>query len=206
MAESVTTPEETDRWFEDDNTQRALAVNEGELTLLPQPSAEHMPHSRNTFTITADSIEQGWVGLRQCYDGLDPVAEAELVYSYRQMRSLSVVDARRIGRAWVESDSVQLRDVRRDAELCITAEVRVFYQSDDGTFRLVSGPYHRKFLDGYYPLHVTLTASYPSELLRFVGVAPAPQPGLALSEQAESITLEAWFEGKLSIDIGFKEK
>lgn len=198
------TPEELQRWFEDDAEQRAAAVNEGELVFLPQPPAKRTPHSRNTLTIDAASIDSGWVGLEQCYDGLDPVAEAEVVYRYRQMRGLTVTASRHIGRAWVQGQSVQLADVGKNAELCIAAQVRVFYQNPDGSFSLVNGPYHRRFLDGYYPLHVTLDIRYPADRLAFSNFDPAPRPGLSLARQPGRLTVDAWFEGMLNTEARFR--
>ena len=109
--------DELERWFNDDSEQRALAVNEGELVFLTEPPAKPVPHSHNTLTITPASIDDGWVALAQCYDGLDPVAEAQVVYRYKQMRDLRVTAVQHIGRTWVEGDSVQLEDVGHDAEL-----------------------------------------------------------------------------------------
>jgi len=200
------TEQELERWFHDDSEQRALAVNEGELAFLPVPPDKRTPHSHNTLTITPAGIDDGWVALTQCYDGLDPVAEAQVVYRYKQMRGLQVTRTANIGRAWVENDSVQLVDVAGNAELCIAAEVRVFYQNPDGSFSLVNGPYHRRFLDGYYPLHVTLTVRYPRDRLIYLDMQPPPQPGLSLQQDDDQLVVEAWFEGMLNTDIRFQAR
>jgi len=205
-AEPPMSREELERWFLDDSEQRALDVNEGQLAFLPEPPDKRVPHSRNTLTIDRTSIDQGWVKLAQCHDGLDAVAEAQVVYRYRQMRGLRVTGATHIGRAWVAGDSVQLQDVGRNATLCITAEVRVFYQNPDGSFSLVNGPYHRRFLDGYYPLHVTLAVRWPPALLAFVSAQPPPQPGLTLQRADGELTLDAWFEGELNTELRFRAR
>ena len=203
-ADAPMTREELERWFQDDSEQRALAVNEGELVFLPQIPPGRVPHSHNTLTLNRASIDTGWVALAQCYDGLDPVAEAQVVYRYKQMRGLRVTDAAAIGRAWVEGESVQLQDVGHDARLCIAAEVRVFYQNPDGSFSLVNGPYHRKFLDGYYPLHVTLAVHYPRDRLVYADMRPPPQAGLRVQQDDAGLTVEAWFEGELNTEIRFR--
>jgi hypothetical protein len=209
-AEPVLTPEEMEQWLEDDSEQRALEVSEGELVFLPsRPSRRDgrpLPHSHNVLLIDADSLETGWVALEQCHQGLDAVAEAQVVYRYRQMRGLRVVSVAHIGRAWVEGDSIQLQDVQRDARLCIHAQVRVFYSNPDGSFSLVNGPYHRKFLDGYYPYHVTLDVHFPEEQLRYLDMTPAVQPGLAVKKSAGRVVVEAWFEGELNTDIRFQPR
>lgn len=203
LADEPMTVEELQRWFEDDSEARALAVNEGELVFLAEPPDKRVPHSHNTLTISAASMDSGWVGLTQCYDGLDPVAEMQVVYRYKQMRGLAVASTENIGRAWVEGDSVQLADVQHHARLCITAEIRVFHQNPDGSFSLVNGPYHRRFLDGYFPLHVTLAVRYPAARLRFVAMQPVPQPGLTLRQDAGRLTVDTWFEGMLNTEIRF---
>lgn len=206
LAQDEPTREELERWFEDDSEARALAVNEGELVFLPEPPAKRVPHSRNALTIDAASIDSGWVGLEQCYDGLDPVGAAQVVYRYRQMRGLQVMAARNIGKTWVDGQSVQLEDVGRDAELCIAAEIRVFYQNPDGSFSLVNGPYHRRFLDGYFPLHVTLAIHYPAERLAFIGVEPAARPGLTVDHGPGRLTVDTWFEGMLNTEVRFETR
>lgn len=206
-ADGDLTPEQLRQWFEDDSEQRALAVSEGELAFLPshptRADGRPLPHSYNHLTINADSIVSGWVALTQCHQGLDAVAEAQVVYRYREMRGLRVSSAANIGRAWVEGASVQLQDVQRDARLCIDAEVRVFYRHPDGGYSLVNGPYHRKFLDGYYPYHVTLEVQYPADRLAFRATRPPAQPGLVVTAAPGTVTLDAWFEGELNTEIRF---
>jgi hypothetical protein len=204
--EEPMTRQELEQWFADDSEQRALAVNEGQLVFLPEAPGGRVPHSHNTFTIGATSIDDGWVTLAQCYDGLDPVAAAQVVYRYRQMRHLHVTGAADIGRTWVEGNSVQMQDVGHQARLCIAAEVRVFYQNPDHSFSLVNGPYHRKFLDGYYPMHVTLLVRYPHDRLSYVNMKPQLQPGLALRQDDSGLQVEAWFEGELNTEIRFRER
>jgi hypothetical protein len=206
-ANGAMTPEQLQQWFEDDSEQRALDVSEGELAFLPsrptRADGRPLPHSFNRLTIAADSLDSGWVWLQQCHRGLDAVAEAQVVYRYKQMRGLRVASHSNIGRAWVEGASVQLQDVGREAKLCIEAEVRVFYRNPDGSFSLVNGPYHRKFLDGYYPYHVTLEVHYPADRLAFRTTRPSAQPGLVVMAAPGTLTLDAWFEGKLNTEIHF---
>jgi hypothetical protein len=197
------TPEELERWFEDDSEARALAVNEGELVFLETPPDKRVLHSHNTLSINAQSIDTGWVDLTQCYDGMDPVAEMQVVYRYRQMRDLAVVSTHNIGRAWVEGETVQLSEVERGARLCVAAEIRVFHRNPDGSFSLVNGPYHRRFLDGYFPMHVTLIVHYPAQQLQYARMQPDPRPGLDLQQGNGQLTVEAWFEGMLNTDIRF---
>ncbi|HID49808.1 MAG TPA: hypothetical protein EYP40_09420, partial [Chromatiales bacterium] len=175
------TPEQ-EAWLEDDSEQRARDVNEGELTFLPGPPDPKALHSASRLAITVRSIDTGWVDLEQCYRNLDAVPEMQVVYQYKQLRNLQLLSARNIGKAWLDGQSVQLEDVGHDATLCIRARVRIFYQNPDRTFSLINGPFHRRFLDGYYPYHVTLRISYPATQLEFLTTRPPARPGFAIQQ------------------------
>jgi hypothetical protein len=103
----------------------------------------------------------------------------------------------------VEGASVQLEGVGQGARLCISGEMRTLSDNGDGTFSLHSGPFMRRFLDGYYPMHVTLEVDYAGTGLRFLALTPAPQPGLSLSEGDHTVKIDAWFEGRLRTELRF---
>lgn len=199
--------DELQRWFEDDSEQRAAEVSEGELRFLPahprRADGRPLPWSDNRLTITAASLADGWVQLEQCHHQLDAVAEAQVVYRYREMRELRVLSAQHIGRAWVENNSVQLRDVQRDAQLCIAASVRILHREADGDYRLTNGPYHRKFLDGYYPYRVRLGVGFADTGLSYRDIRPAAQPGFQVRHDGGHVAVDAWFEGELTVELRF---
>jgi hypothetical protein len=203
MVDESMTPEQIEAWFNDDLEERALAVNEGKLEFLSQIPDKPAHHSHNTFILDDNSLQTGWVELNQCHSQLDAVPEAQIVYRYQRMKKLRIESYSGIRRAWVEGDSVQLEDIQPDASLCISAEVRILYSSPDGSFILKNGPFHRKFLDGYYPMQVTLTVQYPDEFIRFTSISPQIQPGLTVSEQKGKIEINVWFEGELTTEIRF---
>lgn len=198
------TPEQ-EAWLEDDSEQRARDVNEGELTFLPGPPDPKALHSASRLAITARSIDTGWVDLEQCYRNLDAVPEMQVVYQYKQLRNLQLLSARNIGKAWLDGQSVQLEDVGHDATLCIRAQVRIFYQNPDRTFSLINGPFHRRFLDGYYPYHVTLRISYPATQLEFLTTHPPARPGFAIQQKNGEVSIDAWFEGILNTEVRFAQ-
>lgn len=184
-----------DAWWQDDFEERALAVNEGELEFLAEPPGQPVHHHDNRLTVTAASLEDGWVGLDQCHRNLDPVRRAEVVFGEGRIRGLEVVSSERIGRAWVEGASVQLEDVRKGARLCLRAESRALHPTGDGLV-LQNGPYMRRFLDGYYPMHVTIRVELPPAVA--VGrIEPPAQPGLRIEQEGRRLHLDAWFEGRL---------
>ena len=135
--------------------------------------------------------------------GRTAVPEAEVVYRYRAMRGLHIVSTRNIGQAIPAERSVQLRDVQQDASLCIRAEVQILYTRPDGSRLLRNGPFHRKFLDGYFPFHVRLEVRYPPGALRYLGASPEPQAGFAVDSSEGRVTIDSWFAGTLNIEIGF---
>lgn len=198
------TPAELERWFQSDSPDTPVQVNDGQLKFLTSPPAKPVLHSHNEFTIDQQSIDQGWVKLMQCYENLDAVPSAEVVYRYKFIRQLTIHTAHGIGQARVVDQSVQLEDITRNAKLCITAEVRNFYQNKDKSFSLVNGPYHRKFLDGYYPYHLSYVIRF-SKKLHFVSSQPTNQPGFQIRLQPQHITLDSWFEGNLSTEFRFVE-
>ena len=163
-------------------------------------------HSINEITIDANSIDNGWVKLVQCYKNLDAVSEMDIVYRYRFMRNLKIASTVNIGSVRSKQQLVELEDVKQNAEICVNAEVRVFYQNPDGTFSLVNGPYHRKFLDGYFPYHVTLIVNYPSKELKHVSNKPLVQRGFKLRHESNKLLIDAVFAGTLNTEIVFQSK
>jgi len=182
-------------WQEKTDTERALEVNPGELEFLAEPPEGPVHHHDNRITITEASLASGWIGLRQCHQHLDPVGRAQIVFGEGRIRALRVTASENIERAWVEGASVQLEGVRSDARLCIEAESRALHAQDDG-YLLKNGPYMRRFLDGYFPMHVTMTVEAP-EGLQLASVEPERQPGFRVWREDGRYHLDAWFEGRL---------
>lgn len=206
-ASAATEPtEEQLRWLESDElAPPEFQVNMGELEFLATPPDKPVPHSDNSFWITPATLENGWLKLRQCHENLDPVPELEVTYQYKQMRDLRIVEQHNIGFAEVIANSVQMSDLQRGNRLCVEAQIRVLYQEGE-QYRLVNGPYHRRFLDGYYPYHVTLRIHYPAELIEPVTIQPEARPGLTINTQPGALTIEAWFEGRLMTGVIFEQK
>lgn len=206
LANELMTPDELEKWFNDeinDDEARALAVNEGELEFLIKPPSKPAHHSSNILTIDKESLETGWVKLIQCHQNLDAVAASQVVYRYKRMRNLRVDSFQGIKRAWIEDNSVQMEDVESGAKLCVQADVGILYLKPDGIAILKNGPFHRKFLDGYYPMNVSLEIFYPVDLLRYESIKPIPQPGFHVMQTNSTLHVSAWFEGELKTEIRF---
>jgi hypothetical protein len=197
--------EDLDAWFEDDWEERLRAVNEGELEFLETPPDRRVLSTKNRLILTPESLSNGWVALEQCQLDLDPLPAVEIVYRYEGMRDLRIESSQGIGSAWVEGHSVQLAGVSPGAEICVRAEVRILRVMPDGGFEIRSGPFHRRFLDGYYPVHLEYVLEYPEDLLVVESVSPPPRQGLSTISRPGALSIDAWFEGKLMLVLRLRE-
>jgi len=190
-----------DTLFEDSEDTRD--VNEGMLAFLPAPP-DGVVHAHTTrITLTDDALRDGWAGLYQCHHHIDQVSAAQIVYNTERIRSLAVAGVTGIGRAWVEGASVQLADVGEAASLCITAESQVVRPQADGGFVVRNGPFMRRFLDGYYPMHVTLEILLPPGEWILERSVPVAQPGFSVTRSRNGMVADAWFEGRLETEFYF---
>lgn len=189
----------------DQDFKSADDVNEGQLVFLTDPPAKPVLHSKNTFTLTQNSIDFGWVILEQCYSHLDKVPDMEIVYRYKQMTGLELISSQNITDIQMTDRSAVLKQVGDMAEICIRALVRNFYQNPDKTFSLVNGPYHRRFLDGYYPYHLSLTVNFTGLDLRLIRTIPARQAGFEALISHQSLSIDTLFEGKLNTELVFEQ-
>lgn len=193
--------EELDAWFNGKSTEE---VNEGELTFLTAPPDKPVHHHQNRIRITEDSLANGWTDLEQCHDNLDAVPRTQITFREGYIRNLRVLESRAIGEAWVEGPSVQLRDVHPGARLCLAAQTRALNNSGSGYFTLNNGPYMRKFLDGYYPMQVSLKLEYPARLLQIIDISPSEQEGFHISQKSGLVNIDTLFEGELRTQVQFE--
>jgi len=114
-----------------------------------------------------------------------------------------VVSSRNMDSVQVVENSIQMRGVRKGGEVCIRAEVRVLNADGQGGFYLQSGPFHRRFLDGYFPLQLDYRIYWPDGLLTLRKVSPDARPGFAISSKPGELVITTLFEGMLVIEVGF---
>ncbi len=180
-----------------------IDINEGELHFLTRPPKKAPHHHSTHITINNDSLTTGWVGNKQCHYNLGQVPALEIVFRKGGVRGLDIVRAEHIGKAWVENDSVQLEDLEKNAIICIVSETRSLRYNDlTKNYEWRGGPYMRRFLDGYFPMKVSLAIDYPSDKLRLETLAPA---ALLLKATAlpGHLRLSTLFEGRLNILVLF---
>ena len=183
--------------------QRALDVNEGELQLLEKPpeTAAHKHHNR--LMITEQSLNDGWVTMYQCHSDLDRVPASQIVYKPDRIRNIKVLSSQNIGEVRVEGNTVQLQDIEADSEICISADKRAL-SYEKGKYYLRLGPFMRRFLDGYYPMHVQVEVCYPKflELVR-----SSPVEAMQHSrDKTLSAEIDIWVVGKLDIELVFSNR
>jgi hypothetical protein len=87
--------------------------------------------------------------------------------------------------------------------LCISAWTRALFDNEDGTYTLYNGPFMRKFLDGYYPMRVSMDVDFADTGLELLYVSPQEQEGFQISEAGSKVSFDAWFEGRLKTEFHF---
>lgn len=193
-------------FFFDDWEAQAAAVSDGELRVLDAAPDKRALRTTNRLTVTDDSVRTGWVELYQCQGDLDALPSVEITYRYQTVRDLRVVSTRHIGGARVEDQTVQLDDVADGAEVCVRAAVQVLKATASGGFEIRSGPFYRRFLDGYYPVHLDYRLVYPPDLLHLEGLDPGAAQGFAVAGEPGEVHLSGWFEGKLALRVTFSRR
>jgi hypothetical protein len=197
------TQQELDDWFNAPSDPSAAYVNEGELNFLSKPPAKRVHHHHNVLTISDQTVVDGWADLRQCHSNLDIVPATQIVFRADRIRDLRILSFSGIDEAWVEGGTVQLQQVRHNAKICVTLKSKVLYLQPDGNLHITNGPFMRKFLDGYYPMHVSMEVIIKTNKLRFVDITPIKQSGFKVSIAPHLVTFDAWFEGRLNTLLRF---
>lgn len=177
--------------------ERAREVNTGPLRFLDSAPARQVHHHSSHMRITDQSLLSGWVRLDQCHHNLDAVALSQILYREGHIRGLQIVSSHAIGSARVEGHSVQLEDVGPGAHICVTAESLVLSRDEDGDLLIRNGPFMRRFLDGYYPMRVSLRYEFPAGRLAVRDIEPAAQAGMQVEIGEGRVEVEALFEGML---------
>ena len=199
------TAAELEKWFNSDEELPVKEVSNEKLIFLKEPPTTKTLHSTINLIVNKNSIDEGWTQMSQCYDNLDPIHVTEVLYRRGFIKKLKIKSYTNIANTKVIDNKILLQGVKKNASLCVTANVRNFYQNEDESFSLVNGPYHRKFLDGYFPYHLTLKIQF-SPLLKYSYSVPKRQQGFQIKHAKQLISLNSWFEGKLKTEFRFKLK
>jgi hypothetical protein len=178
-------------------------ISGGELRFLATPPEPPPHHHSKHLILRPDSLASGWVEDRQCHERLDPVNAMQIMFGPGRVRRLRITRAERIGEARIDGNSVQLRQVGENARLCLTAETRLLeYDPLLRQYTLTSGPYLRRFLDGYFPLQLSVEIDYPADRLKLVDIQP-PELRAGSRSSPGRLHLESLFEGRLVLVLHF---
>ena len=172
--------------------------NRGTLNFLGTAPEGRVHHHENQITVAASSLDDGWVHLRQCHRDIDRVGRAQILYNAATTRDIEIESQSNIEETWVEGASVQLRRIQPDAELCIRARSQMLTILDDGIYALQNGPFMRRYLDGYFPMRVTVAVNWGDLGLALARSEPEPQPGFLVTESEHGVIIDAMFEGRLT--------
>ena len=175
--------------------------NRGNLNFLTTPPDGRVHHHQNQITLVASSLDDGWVTLRQCHNDIDRVRRAQILYNAATTRDIVIESQSNIEETWVEGASVQLRRVQPDAELCIRARSQMLRVLGDGLYVLENGPFMRRYLDGYFPMRVTVAVNWGDLGLSLADSEPQAQPGFEVTESPHGVIIEATFEGRLMTEL-----
>ncbi len=197
---------EEDSWPdfpEADLEQRLAEISDGELVFLVEPPGEPTHQHENRIRILPTSLDDGWVALEQCHRYLDQVPLLEIVYHPQRIRHIRIRSSHNIEQSRVVGPRVELRGVGANASLCLSAESRALHETSPGHYQLRNGPYMRRFLDGYYPLHLSIEIDYPAQLLSLQSASPQSPDAPAYRLEPGSIRWDAWFRGRLHTQFNF---
>lgn len=199
------TPEQLEEWFNNDKLDlpEEATVQDEKLRFITSTTRENTPLTEKSYFITPSSLKDGWVVIEQCYRNLDPVPKLEVVYEYQHMRNLQVTQQYNVGKLWIEAQSVQMENLQKGASVCTRAEVKILRQAEQKKYLLLAGPFKRKFLDGYYPMHVKLSIHYPARLIVLDEMYPQPAPGFNVTHTDSLIKIDTHFSGKLYLAMSF---
>ncbi|WP_052501392.1 alpha/beta fold hydrolase [Thiomicrospira microaerophila] len=183
-----------------DDLVKALAATQTDVRFLaPFDLSDHYSMT-NDITLTEQSLETGWADLIQCHHNLDAVGQLQIVYNPQHTRQIEILSQQHIAFAWVEGASVQMVNLQQGAQICIHAQTWALQKLDKG-YLIERGPFMRRFLDGYFPMHVELTINWPDLSIKTTQIVPEPQPGLVVKTDKNALQIDYYFQGQLKPQI-----
>lgn len=188
-----------------DELTRALDATKRHARFSEPFSLEKDYYMTNHITLGANAMTDGWGTLTQCHYNLDPVGKLQIVYNPDRTENIRILSDDGIAMAWVEGPTVQLDDIKRGASICIEADTHALIQRDDD-YVIERGPFMRRFLDGFYPLHVKLSVDWNDLPLIATSMSPPQQTGVYLEQTSNQVTIDYWFRGELRTQLVLKPK
>ncbi len=196
-----------DMEFPDDNLEEKIAaVNEGELQFITPEPGKPVHWHQNKITISDTGLLDGWIELVQCHEHLDPISAIDIRFNAGKIRNLEILSSRNIETIRINGHIVELAEVKADARFCLKADSLALIRTAPKTLQLQNGPFMRQFLDGFYPMQVTMEVNWPSDKLTLSSYSPDPGESGNVEITENSINWTGFFEGRLFTLFAFTEK
>ncbi|MBN2646956.1 MAG: hypothetical protein JXR44_04130 [Thiotrichales bacterium] len=211
IPEEDLTPEEK-AWLEDDSFFASLEVSQGQLKWVDPQKTVGVYALSNRLILESDALKTGKVYFEQCHQNLDAIRAIDIVYNPETTSDLKVVSAKGVGRYQLQTAKVELYQVEQGAEVCIHGRNQTLtYDTVSQTWQIPRGPFMRKFLDGYYPMHLQETIEWEATALKWASLqinenpaAGTYSPKQNLDSSKSTLKVDYWFEGKLRPVYKFK--
>ncbi|MFN4262762.1 MAG: hypothetical protein ACK4IT_03830 [Thioalkalivibrionaceae bacterium] len=170
--------------------------SDARLVYLDAADSRQLHYHDNRLKITSSSLDDGWIEIQQCHRGLGPMPSGVIAFRDDRTRALKVVSSLDIETLEAREDRVVVRNAGSEAELCVALEMQLLEATAPGHWTLRNGPFQRRFLDGYYPMHVRIAVDWDGLDLRLTAASPEGADERTESN-ARGFTFEARFEGVL---------
>lgn len=208
--EAEFSPLQRAQWFDASglfDSQAAQAVNSGELKFVEANKIDTRfdYHMTNRIDFLPNSLTDGWLSLQQCHYNLDAVKALEIVYAEDKTRKLAIVSQKHIGQAKVEGSSLQLTNIQGSAQICVSTETRGLERINAQQWQLKRGPFMRRYLDGYYPMQVSLEVDWQQQPIQLASNQPTAQTGVQTQQTNNYFKAIYQFEGKLRPQLIFEQ-
>lgn len=195
-------------FFEDDSFFQSLEVSRGTLNWVEPDKTLEQYALENRISLRPTSHQDGVVIFEQCHRHLDAISKIEVVYNDQTTSDLVVISTDKIQQAQAKDASVELIGVEKGAQVCIKGKSQTLTH-DGQQWQLKRGPYMRKFLDGYYPMHLTEVIDWQDSPLKLVGQprAPLPVPSKFIQQiNPHSMQFDYYFAGRLELTYQFEQE
>ena len=189
-------PEER-AWLEDDSSAQAREISSGELRWVTPDKTLNQYRLENTLTVHPESLKTGWIDFSQCHYQLDPRIAVEIVYGVKRTQNLKVISSQRIGHIETAEDHITLTDIQKNAQICISGKTKVLNQLSPNHYKMLRGPYMRRFLDGFYPMQVTETIRWQGVPIKLNDLTTHSALGYDFKVSDTELIANYWFEGLL---------
>ena len=195
------TPEQRAFLF-DDSEFKAREISSGELKFLDPSGVPEGYWLHNIINIDQSSLKTGWVQFEQCHYELDPTNLITITYNKDRTKNLAVKHSLGIEKHTIIDTHIDLKNIQKGAEICVFGETKTLHKTPQG-FVMKRGPYMRRFLDGYYPMHVEESITYNPKIYPDIKYY-INQLGRTFKLEYNSINAQYWFEGELKPEYVFK--